>query len=663
MASSSQEVYCTLLMSDEYLPGAMVLARSLKDSGTKKKLAALVTTNSLRVSTLDELKKTYDYILPVNPIVNKSPANLYLMNRPDLASTFTKIALWRQTRFRKIVYVDADMIALRAPDELFDQTADFAAVPDIGWPDCFNSGLLVLTPNMGDYYSLLALASRGISFDGADQGLLNMHFRNWHRLSFTYNCTPSGNYQYVPAYRHFGSSISMIHYIGTDKPWRVGKDWQGATGVYEELLGPWWAVYDKYYHRPTAAFMFGQAQPSPRTVQQYVKEEQSVFKFEHSSVPEPSGEPETPVDTTEIPLSEKTEPAEASSQGEVRPIPTAETRRYYVNWDSVHHAPPRNSSPEASDLSTNLYDMTSDPKLFQPPSSYPPPPKNLGYELPERDTSIKHTFPWEEKHAKPTRVFPEVRPRSPKSTVANPIDTSNQAVNAGSATPTVQVTPSEPFATFSQTNAWDEIPEIQRYIANQPQYRRRAQQIQVLLNKTNTSLTESDSALSPSAKGPSTDAQQRRPSLVLTDFPTEFERPSLPVTPAPVHRWSFWGQERGAAGDLPQAEGVPEQSQWDPTTKLLELQKRQSEILSAGLTSPKGNIPDRSVPKSSVPLPSEDAEASPVRMAPSHLPNQVEEPQAAQSVSPQPRAPEVEGTKTEQLKTPEPELVEEAEAS
>ncbi len=34
----------------------MVLARSLKDNGTKKKLAVLVTMTSLQVSTLDELK-------------------------------------------------------------------------------------------------------------------------------------------------------------------------------------------------------------------------------------------------------------------------------------------------------------------------------------------------------------------------------------------------------------------------------------------------------------------------------------------------------------------------------------------------------------------------------------------------------------------------------
>ncbi len=191
----------------------------------------------------------YDHVIPVDRIINRSPQNLYLMNRPDLASTFTKIALWRQTQFSHLIYIDADVVALRAPDELFNDPPKFAAAPDIGWPDCFNSGVLSLKPNMGDYYALLALAQRGTSFDGADQGLLNMHFRDWQRLSFTYNCTPSGNYQYVPAYRHFQSSISMLHYIGKDKPWIVGREQKGATGVYEELLGRWWAVYDKHYRR------------------------------------------------------------------------------------------------------------------------------------------------------------------------------------------------------------------------------------------------------------------------------------------------------------------------------------------------------------------------------------------------------------------------------
>lgn len=169
------------------------------------------------------------------------------MDRPDLVSTFTKIELWKQIQYSRIVYLDADIVALRSPNELLTLETEFAAVPDIGWPDCFNSGVMVLNPNMGDYYSLLALAQRGVSFDGADQGLLNMHFREWERLSFVYNCTSNGNYQYVPAYRHFQSSINLIHFIGPNKPWMLGRYTKQFSGVQEEVLGRWWAVYDKHY--------------------------------------------------------------------------------------------------------------------------------------------------------------------------------------------------------------------------------------------------------------------------------------------------------------------------------------------------------------------------------------------------------------------------------
>lgn len=177
------------------------------------------------------------------------------MDRPDLSSVFTKIALWRQTHFKRLVYIDSDVVALRAPDELFRRESTFAAAPDVGWPDCFNSGVMAVTPNMGDYYGLLAMAQRGISFDGADQGLFNMHFSNWDRISFTYNCTPSAHYQYVPAYKHFQSSISMIHFIGKDKPWTIGREGGAGNGVYDELLGRWWAVYDQHFRGAVSGVM------------------------------------------------------------------------------------------------------------------------------------------------------------------------------------------------------------------------------------------------------------------------------------------------------------------------------------------------------------------------------------------------------------------------
>ncbi|KAG5957914.1 hypothetical protein E4U56_005926 [Claviceps arundinis] len=242
-----EQLYATLLLSDSYLPGALVLGHSLRDAGTKRKLAALVTLDSVSVGALSQLKAVYDYILPVPRIRNERPANLALMNRLDLHSTFTKINLWKQVQFSKIVYLDADVLAYRAPDELFDLPHAFSAAPDVGWPDIANTGVMVLTPNMGDYHALLAMAERGVSFDGADQGLINMHFKHSiNPLPFTYNVTPSTHYQYLPAYLHFQSSISMIHFIGANKPWISCRD------SADQISCRWWAVHDRHYREQTS---------------------------------------------------------------------------------------------------------------------------------------------------------------------------------------------------------------------------------------------------------------------------------------------------------------------------------------------------------------------------------------------------------------------------
>jgi glycogenin len=270
------------------------------------------------------------------------------MGRPELISTFTKIELWRQTQYRRIVYLDADMVMLRAPHELLQMQTPFAAAPDIGWPDCFNSGVMVLNPNMGDYYALLALAQRGISFDGADQGLLNMHFRDWERISFAYNCTPSGNYQYVPAYRHFQSSISGVHFIGKDKPWTLGRENHHNHGVYGELLGRWWAVYDAHYRNQSSAYFSGQSIKPSRKVQDYVHGEETRYEPGYSSAQSQSatgqqsapsivlhrpsdGEPPA----METPMGDAPSPAERTTDADFTPTPTVQQRKFSapeVDW-------------------------------------------------------------------------------------------------------------------------------------------------------------------------------------------------------------------------------------------------------------------------------------------------------------------------------------------
>ena len=208
-------------------------------------------------TVLTRLQKLFDYVIPVEKLANPNLENLSRLNRLDLRFSFTKIALWQQTQFRKIVYIDADVVALRAPDELFKLEDPFAAAPDIGWPDIFNTGVMMLSPNMGDYWSLQTMAAGGTSFDGGDQGLLNQYYsgRPWHRLSFNYNVTPSSSYQYEPAYKHFRSTISMAHFIGSNKPWQAGRESlkRGSSDAHQELVGRWWSVYDRHYKAPVGA--------------------------------------------------------------------------------------------------------------------------------------------------------------------------------------------------------------------------------------------------------------------------------------------------------------------------------------------------------------------------------------------------------------------------
>lgn len=528
----------------------------------------------------------YDYVLPIERIATPNPKNLYLMNRGDLLFTFTKINLWRQTQFRKIVYIDADVVALRAPDELFDLPDSFAAAPDVGWPDAFNSGVMVLSPHMGDYWALRTLAGAGDSFDGADQGLLNQYYEHkpWKRLSFTYNCTPSANYQYEPAYRYYKHNISMVHFIGEDKPWKSGKRSDAPPSAYQELSARWWAVYDKHFKVTTTEYSAtGRRAPAPvRAVQAQVKVESpktgDVYYATGYPVEMPQGAPPPPeakINSTEAPFTEPGEPAENIDQGIVEPPPTIEVRQFsapQMEWDATRAAPPVESRPEAANFPTEVYQFSTDPQPFQPPREYPEPPKDMWFEVP-KEKPRKHEkpppiFPWEERELpKPTRVFVEDRPpspppqpESPPLALADELEVTTKHQPAPDA-PAVNVQ-EEPWAKFGNVNknAWDEVEGINTYVRAFSSWQKNRGKPQ----KT-TGQQEEHQILSPTNEPDPAElvdtVRKRRESLILTDFPTAVERPSLPVTPAPRRRSTFWGEERDTEA-LPAAEGVPDQADW-----------------------------------------------------------------------------------------------------
>lgn len=166
--------FVSLLTSDAYLPGALVLAHSLRatqpTTTDKWQLVCLCTPATLRIQSIKALRHVYDVVIAVEPLSfsgivadrianldeqqqpqassssstpsqqqqqqqsaesssaarllrrrvrEKAHHNLALLGRPDLGegagAALTKLHLWRLNAYERVVYLDADMIALVRP--------------------------------------------------------------------------------------------------------------------------------------------------------------------------------------------------------------------------------------------------------------------------------------------------------------------------------------------------------------------------------------------------------------------------------------------------------------------------------------------------------------------------------------------------------------------
>jgi glycogenin len=197
-------------------------------------------------------------------------------------------------------------------------------------------------------------------------------------------------------------------------------------------------------------------------------------------------------------------------------------------------------------------DKSQDRGLFEAPAP-PAPPKDMYYQAPDhREERLKPIFPWEADASPATRVFPgqKTPPQQPAgedlSHQSNKTDDGSSGVgNTPPDSPeSTSSAPTDPWQSYARTNAWDDDPNIDKYVSGMQGSRRGGAPIL----KDNE-----EQILSPTS--------EERHSMRLTDFPTEVERPSLPVTPAPRRRSSFWGQDKDEEV-LPSAAGVPPQAEW-----------------------------------------------------------------------------------------------------
>lgn len=200
---------------------------------------------------------------------------LYTDARAFFSGTMiVKLHLWVLTRYKRLAFLDLDVVIVSNPDTLLSLPITYDSVAAVPAKACkranaFNSGVLVFAPQREvlramllraciyfwqaaharaqvvavfgsscDAYRSGPLRGRDVTLQKAcerrvtDQSILNYHFRNrWYALDAKYNVAP----------HHFGlGNTSVLHFAGEPKPWNWNWEKAFRTSSTAQHAGRHW---------------------------------------------------------------------------------------------------------------------------------------------------------------------------------------------------------------------------------------------------------------------------------------------------------------------------------------------------------------------------------------------------------------------------------------
>lgn len=273
---NERRAWLTLLGTEDYLPGVLALARSLKRAKTVYPLVVMVNEHSWSEETQQLILNEGCSVRFIDDLHPTSAANIAYERYSE---TWQKLRAFEMVDVcDRCVFMDADIIVIRNMDELFDSDAsvNFAAVQTCtcnlrqiptfpAWwkrENCFytdeqhasahkhdgldkyayfNSGLFVFHPNLTVFQQMMqALDTWNLTeFIFPDQDFLNKFYhQSWTRLPFIYNAVKVVSKSHPNVWNL--SEIKAIHYV-LAKPWnKSDKDYL----EYESINQLWWEAYE-----------------------------------------------------------------------------------------------------------------------------------------------------------------------------------------------------------------------------------------------------------------------------------------------------------------------------------------------------------------------------------------------------------------------------------
>ena len=249
--------YITISTGKSYLLGIMAMYLSLKQTGTKIPLYAMLPSDLVKEEEklCVQLKENGINIIEYNNSIS-IPQKLIENNENHgdrrFSHTFDKLLVFEQTQFDKIVYLDADIYILHNLDHLFQLPHMSAMIAGKSYPGNedwvdLTSGIMTIVPEQGlsaKFEKLIPDVIRAKGICG-DQDILQAYYSDWPQHPELDMGEKYGVIAYYAKYyeKHLGykytnnvadpHSVAVIHYAGEKKPWM--QQWSPLSVLKQEL--------------------------------------------------------------------------------------------------------------------------------------------------------------------------------------------------------------------------------------------------------------------------------------------------------------------------------------------------------------------------------------------------------------------------------------------
>ena len=168
--TSNYAYFCLVMCGDSYAIGAMVVAHSLRRSGTKNDIICMVT-NDISQGAINKLKLFFSRVVFVDYIYIKTKRikfnKIRKMYGSWISKSFTKWNILLFNEYEKVMFLDADVIIKHNIDNLFDLNTP-AATFDLPQKKSNKNRNGIYNPYNATHGELVSSSSinRGLGLDG-----------------------------------------------------------------------------------------------------------------------------------------------------------------------------------------------------------------------------------------------------------------------------------------------------------------------------------------------------------------------------------------------------------------------------------------------------------------------------------------------------------------